>query len=367
MSGAPRPTRCQACGPCLARAWLLRRLSGHLEIVRGRVTDVLALSNDELIAALAGRHEQEVAAEVRTLDLARLRDEAAEAALDAICLCDPAYPIRLRALPRPPSVLYVAGGLDRALGLLANESVAIVGARRASGYGLEVARSLARGLGAAGVTVVSGMALGIDSAAHAGALATDGSTVAVLPGGADRPCPPSRRALYGRIISTGAVVSELPPGTPAGRWGAPARNRIIAALATMAVVVEAAPGSGALLTAAHARSLGRPLGAIPGRVNSALSAGPNELLRSGASLIRGPHDVLDELFGPGTITSAGRLRPPLSAELERLLGAIGEGYDTVGALTRTGFAAERVLAALSELELGGYVRREPGGSFVVLS
>ena len=357
----------RACARCIGRAWLLQRLSGNLERVRGRLGDVLALPDDELIVALAGRQRDAVDAELRALDASGIRTQAARARVEMVCRCDAAYPRRLRELAAPPAVLHVAGGLGHALALLDGEPVAIVGARRASSYGVEVARSLARGLGAAGVTVISGMALGIDSAAHSGALAACGRTIAVLPGGADRPYPPSQRALHGRIAASGAIVSELPAGARVARWGPPARNRIIAALASMTLVVEAAHRSGALLTAAHARTLGRPVGAVPGRVTSGLAAGPIELIRAGATAIRGAQDILDELFGAGMVRSPQVSRPPLSPAHQRLLVALEAGEDTLPALARAGFRAEQALAGLSALELAGYVRRGAGGRFVVVA
>lgn len=360
------PVRDRACDRCLARSWLIERLGGHLDKAGTKAADVLALPDDELIAALAGKRQDEVRRELLQLDVAPLRRRAESAGLELICRCDPAYPAGLRSLQSAPAVLHVAGDLERALALLGREVVAIVGARRASGYGLDVARSLGRGLVASGITVISGMALGIDSAAHAGALTAHGATVAVLPGGADKPYPASRRALYSRIVASGAVISELPAGAAVRRWAPVARNRIIAALATMTVVVEARSRSGALLTAAWARELGRPLGAIPGRVTSELAAGPNGLIRAGATLIEGPQDVLDGLFGEGEVNYSDRARPPLGEELERLLAAIGAGHDTLAALTRAGLGAERALAGLSELELMGYVRRGPGGRFAVV-
>lgn len=329
------------------------------------MAEVLELPDTELIAALAGRRAAQVERELRELDLARLRARTHAAGLELICRCDPEYPARLLSLQSSPAVLHVAGGLERALALLEQDVVAIVGARRASGYGLEMARSLGRGLVASGITVISGMALGVDSAAHAGAVTAHGATVAVLPGGADKPYPSSRRALYSRIVATGAILSELPAGAAVRRWAPVARNRIIAALATMTVVVEARSRSGALVTAAWARDLGRPLGAIPGRVTSEVAAGPNGLIRSGATLIEGAQDVLDELFGEGAVKCPDSVRPPLSDELERLLAAIGAGHDTLATLTRAGFGAERALAGLTELELMGYVRRGPGGRFEV--
>ena len=327
----------------------------------------MTLPDEELIAAVAGRCQAEVTNELRRVGTEQLRARWTAAGVDLICSCDPCYPHGLLSLDAPPAVLHVVGGLDRALALLAKDAVAIVGARRASGYGLEVARSLARGLAAAGVTVLSGMALGIDSAAHAGALAASGHTVAVLPGGADRPYPVSRRALYTRIAATGAVISELPAGAPVRRWSPPARNRIIAALAKLTIVVEAAERSGALLTASRARALGRRLAAVPGRVTSPLATGPNGLIRAGATLVTSAQDVLDELFGEGVVRSVQIVRPPLTAPLERLLEAIGAGHDTLATLARAGFPADRVLADLSVLELMGYVRREAGGRFVVVA
>jgi DNA processing protein len=211
------------------------------------------------------------------------------------------------------------------------------------------------------------MATGIDTAAHQGALAAAPATVAVLPGGADRPYPPSARLLHRRIREGGAVVSELPPATPVRRWMFPARNRIIAALSAMTVVVEAREGSGALLTARAACELGRPLGAVPGRISSPLAAGPHQLLRSGAQLVAGPQDVLDGLFGVGARTAVpARSQTGLAPDLRRLLDALAEGHDTAAALSAAGLPGDRGLAALASLELAGQIRREPGGRFSVL-
>ncbi len=355
-----------ACDRCVARSWLLGRLAGHLERARGRIELVLRLADEELIAAVGGRQRARLALELEHLDVEQARELAHAAGLQLICRCDPAYPARLRGTASPPAVLHVAGGLQRFLSLAAGDPVAIVGARQASSYGLDVARSLGRGLGSAGVTVLSGMALGIDSAAHAGALAAGASTVAVLPGSANRPYPAAKRALHRTITSTGAAVSELPPGTAVRRWMFPARNRIIAALAATTVVVEAGKRSGALLTAGFARALGRPLGAVPGRITTPQAAGPNRLLASGAYVVRGPQDVLDQLFGAGVRTFAADDRAKLGSELRVLLWAIADGYDTAAALARAGFPAEQGLAALAALELAGYVRRGPGGRFSVL-
>jgi DNA processing protein len=340
-------------------------MAGHIEQVRARIEEVLVLEDWELIAAVGGSGEPRVRSELETLDVDQLRSRSAAAGLELICRCDPAYPPALRDLAAAPAVLHVAGGLDRLLELAASDPVAIVGTRHPTGYGLDVARSLARSLATAGITVVSGMALGIDSAAHAGALDAGDPTVAVLPGSAGTPYPPGKRALFRRIVAGGAAVSELGPGTSVRRWMFPARNRIIAALGVMTVVVEATERSGALVTARLAREIGRPVGAVPGRVVTAQAAGPNALLAAGACVVRGAQDVLDRLYGAG-VRRAEDQRRQAPAQLRPLLAAIAEGYDTPAALARAGFGAEAGLAALAALELDGYVRRGAGGRFSVV-
>lgn len=361
MSGA-----CAGCAGCLRRAWLLARLAGHLETARSRLDAVLALGDDELIAAVAGRRAATVRSEYDAFDPGGARRAAAAANLELVCRCAADYPDALQHLPAPPAVLHVAGERRRLAVIAGGDAVAIVGARRASAYGRGIARELGDRLAAAGIAVISGMALGIDGAAHAGALTAGGPTVAVLPGGAERAHPAGQRELYRRILTTGLAVSELPPGTAPWRWCYPARNRLIAGLAALTIVVEAGHGSGALITARLARELGRPVAAVPGRVGTAPAEGPNALLVAGAAAVRGAQDVLDLLFGPGRTAPAPRPRPALGPELERLRAAIAEGHDTPGALIAAGFSTGASLAGLAELELGGHIRREPGGRFAVL-
>jgi len=350
-----------ACEDCLAYSWLLARLAAHLEHERARIEPALALGSAELIQALGGSGRAELRREHARFDADEARRRAAAAGLRQICRCDAGYPQVLTDLMAPPAVLHVGGELEFAAD---TDAVAIVGARRPSPYGLEVARSLGRGLGAADVCVVSGMALGIDSAAHAGALAGGGPTVAVLPCSPERAYPATKRALHRQILRRGAVLSELPPGTPVWRWMFPARNRIIAALSALTVVVEAGQRSGSLVTAAVAGRLGRTVAAVPGRVGSTLAEGPNGLLADGAKLVRHTQDVLDHLFGAGVrrALQADR-RPPLEPRLAKLLAAITAGNDTPRALTSCGFDTADGLAALAQLELTGYVRRGPGGRF----
>jgi DNA processing protein len=208
------------------------------------------------------------------------------------------------------------------------------------------------------------MALGVDSAAHSGALESGGRTVAVLAGGADVPYPPSKRALHGRLRAEALVVSELPPGFRARRWCFPARNRIIAALAQLTVVVEAAQRSGALITARLARDLGRDVGAVPGRATMRLAAGTNALIADGAHLIAGAQDALDVACGVGTRAAPGQGdASALEPHLAKVLHAVEQGRDTPAALAATRDETRATLAALAELELRGFLRRVAGGRY----
>lgn len=286
---------------------------------------------------------------------------------------DPRYPPGLRDLEDQPAVLWIAGDPSPLLGA-ASPAVAIVGARSPSPYGLQTAAALGRGLAGAGVPVVSGMARGIDTAAHLGALEAGGVTVAVVAGGAERAHPPSGRALYERIRVAGAIVSERPPGSSPRPWSFAARNRLIAALAAMTVVVEARPGSGSLLTAAAAVKLGRAIGAVPGRVTSPLAAGPHRLIAGGARLISDAADVLAALgvtVGDAAQRPAGRGRgrgaapEGLPAAELALWRALADGHATPAAIARAGLSPAAALAALAALELGGLIARGPGGRWTV--
>ncbi len=201
------------------------------------------------------------------------------------------YPARLRTISDAPAVLFVKGTLLPA----DQQAMAIVGSRRASPYGRHVAAELAAGLAGRGFTVVSGMALGADAAAHEGCLRAGGRTIAVLGSGLDIVYPPEHVALYERIAAAGAVISEYPPGTPPARTNFPVRNRLISGLALGVVVVEAPEKSGALITATHALEQGREVFAVPGSVNSSQNRGAHQLLRDGARLVESVEDILEEL------------------------------------------------------------------------
>lgn len=262
-----------------------------------------------------------------------------------------------------PGALYGRGSAEIVRRLTMAETLTIVGSRRSSSYGLEVAEELGHLLGAAGLVIVSGMARGIDAAAHRGALAGGGITVAVLGGGPDVIYPRSERRLYERIVATGAVISEVPPGTQPGPGCFPKRNRIMAALGAMTVVVEAAEPSGSLITAERAYKLGRELGAVPGRVTTRVARGTNGLLADGAAFIRDAQDVLDRLVGVG-MTAVSRAGPPLEAELVRAADAVEGGATTPDAVALTaGLGARDAAVALARLELLGYVRVDAAGRY----
>jgi DNA processing protein len=356
-----------ACDACLRRTWLIARLAGHIERERharsGTLTLLLALEDQELLSALPATPD--VTPEYEAFQPGRARGAIAAAELAAHCRHDDGYPAALLDLPDPPAIVHVAGDAERFRAAMAADrvSVAVVGARRASDYGLEAARAIGRGLAAAGVTVVSGMALGADSAAHTGALEVGGPTIAVLAGGADRPYPQSKRRLYAAIRRHGCVVAEMPPGFVGFRWSFPARNRLIAALARLTVVVEARERSGSLITAELARDLGRDVAAVPGRVSSPLAAGTNALLKDGAALVRGPEDALDLACGVGAWHERDRA-DQVPRHLRSLLTAVAEGHETLDALATAGLGVGEAMAGLAELEMLGHVRRAVGGRYL---
>jgi DNA processing protein len=359
-----------ACAACLRRSallallapWIARALDEHR-----RIPALLSLADDGLIEAACGRKRASVDATIGRFDAVAAGKEARRAGLSSVCRHGAGFPGRLLAAPDAPGALYLLGDPER-LGVLGGEpAVAIVGARRASPYGLEASRALARELAGCGVPIVSGMALGVDSAAHEGALEGGGLTVAVLAGSASFAYPRSKRHLHRRIAHAGLVVSEMPPAARPFRWCFPARNRIMAGLAAMTVVVEGAAGSGSLITARFAQELGREVGAVPGQVTSPLAAGPNDLLADGACVVRSASDVLDALYGAGAgerLMIAANPPAELEPRLARVLEAVEGGLGTADAIAGDPDEAGDVLAALTELELVGLVRRSEAGCYV---
>lgn len=347
------------CSECLRRARLLAHLAPYIEKLAtgapgSRSPELLRLSNTELAEAVAPKVAGQVLAQVEATPEKRLRAELAGSGCWGCCRHDALYPVALRDAADAPWALIGRGDPRLLEGLEPDGAVTVVGARRASSYGREVARELGRELAAAGLVVVSGMAFGIDACAHRGALEA-GLTFAVLGCGADVAYPAAHRSLWRQIGERGLVLSELPPRSGAWRWTFPARNRIMAALAGMTVVVEAAERSGSLITADLAADLGRDLGAVPGPVGSRLSAGPNALLAGGACLVRNAQDVLDAMLGAG-VRRVERTGPPLVPRAAAVLEALELGAETSDAIAaELGIGGAETAAALADLEAAGYV------------
>jgi DNA processing protein len=281
---------------------------------------------------------------------------------------DAEYPGLLRVIPEPPPVLFVLGNLS----LLDRPAVAIVGSRDHSPYGGEVARRLAWGAASAGVVVVSGMARGLDAVAHAAALDAGGTTVGVLGNGLGVIYPAANRALYRRVAAGGLLLTEFPPGEKPNAGSFPRRNRLISGLARVTVVVEAAEGSGALITAGTALDQGREVLVVPGNITSVASVGANRLIRDGAAPLLGLDDLLQHYpEAEGAASPAGGpalgaipLPEGLAAEgraLAELLGA--EPVVLEDLVGRSGRPAREVLAALCALEIAGVVEQGPGRVF----
>jgi DNA processing protein len=358
-----------ACDRCLRRGLLLRGLAGHIERVATkeagtRSRELLALPDVELVAALGGADARAVLDRIRTAALAPVRAGLEGAGCWTTCAHRDSYPAALRDLgAEAPEALFGRGNRAVLTRLEPGAAVTIVGSRRATAYGIGVARELARMLARAGVVVVSGLALGIDSEAHRGALEGGGLTLAALGSGPERAYPRSRRRLYERIVDRGLVLSELPPGTEAFRWTFPARNRIMAALANLTVVVEAARQSGSLITAGMASDAGRDVGAVPGPVTAWLSEGTNQLIAEGAAVIRDAQDALDALLGAGAreVRDTG---PELDSELAEVLGAVEGGHRNADSIVAAlGVPARDVAARLARLELLGYVETDVAGTY----
>jgi len=288
------------------------------------------------------------------------------AAVDAtlVAWSDDAYPRRLREIPDPPVVLAVRGTLvDED-----DVAIALVGARRASEYGRRVAEELGGELARAGVTVVSGLAAGIDAAAHRGVLAAGGRTIAVLGTGIDRVYPSWHARLAAEIVRQGALVSEFPCGAPPLAFHFPRRNRLISGLSRGTVVVEAAEESGSLITAGHASEQGREVFAVPGPVGAAGHRGPHRLIKAGATLVTGVEDILAELE-PGLVARLATARMAaaeavLSTDERRVLDGVGaEGGHVDDVIRRAGLPAAHALETLLALELRGLVCQLPGKRF----
>ncbi|SPU96019.1 DNA processing protein DprA [Burkholderia cenocepacia] len=406
----------QALTPAALRAWLqfahapgLSPAVLQLLLAAFGSPEALLRASDEAIATVSSPAAAQ-AVRMSERDDLDTRTAAALAWLDGpgnvlVTLSDPAYPPRLRDLHDPPPLLYVKGGLE----LLHARGLAVVGSRHATPQGLADATQFARTLSDAGLTIVSGLALGIDGAAHRGGLDGRSGTVAVIATGADLVYPARHRALAHEIAARGAIVSEWPLGTPARAAHFPQRNRLnrlIAALAIGALVVEAAPRSGSLITARLANELGRDVFAIPGSIHAPLAQGCHALIRDGAKLTAAPLDVLEEygLGEPAARATSGAMRagnqgsntdalrepetagiaqanrtaattapasieaaPPGNPSERAVLAALGYGPVTYEWLAEHSGLSDDVLhGALLALELAGRVASVAGGRFARL-
>lgn len=354
-----------ACEQCLRHSHLIAhlapRIAGLLDRPRPRPSGLLELDEQSLIERVASGHSANVAKRfVETFDADRALEQLVEADVSGICRHAAQFPEGLYRLSDPPRVLYCSGPPERLAELLAEPAATVVGTRRPSPYGIEMARELGRGLAIAGVTVISGLALGVDGLAHRGALAADGRPVAVLACGPNVAYPARHYKLHREVREAGIVLSELPPGCRPFRWSFPARNRIMAALGAITVVVEAADPSGSLITAAFADDVGKTVGAVPGQVTSRLAAGNNRLLRDGAAVIRGTEDILDEIFGVGNGPHGRRSNPArrvlaLEPRLRAVLDGVEAGEGVGEIVARTGMTVPDVRSALGELEAEGLI------------
>ncbi len=292
-----------------------------------------------------------------------VRERCLAVGLTAACHCSLDYPETLRALADPPPVLYVAGNA-RVLDRCPASAVGMVGTRRPTRVGREASRNIAMGIAQVGGVVVSGMALGVDGASHEGALMGRGATIAVLASGADRPSPMSHRRLYDEILQSGAIVSELPPGTEPSKWTFPARNRIIAALSSAVIVVEAPKRSGALITVDHAQDLGVDVFAVPGSLASVTCEGSNALLCEGGAGVVDGVDFMSARTGGSSAARPERPRPVNAgqAAVHDVLTSGPQSRQELGRATST-LAPTELEEALTDLELSGWVERGLDGRY----
>ncbi|MDE2599624.1 MAG: DNA-processing protein DprA [Rhodocyclaceae bacterium] len=339
---------------------LLQTFGLPTAIFKARGSELRAAIGDEL-ATLLANHDAD--AEIDTA-LAW----AAEPGNHLITLADPAYPPELLTSADPPVLLYAKGNI----GLLQQPMLAIVGSRNATRQGELDAEAFAANLSHAGLTIVSGMALGIDAAAHRGGLKGKGGTVAVIGTGIDRIYPARNADLARQIAEHGVILSEFPLGMGPLAHNFPRRNRIIAGLGRGCLVVEAAERSGSLITARLAAEAGREVFAIPGSIHSALARGCHRLIRQGAKLVESAEDILEELQWEDAVNPpflrpippTGTETTPLSAEELKVINALGDApCDLEALVARSGLTPDALLAMLLPMELDGRIASLPGGRY----
>ncbi len=326
----------------------------------GPPQNIFSASTAQLNAVCEAKVARAISAGIEDEALAPSMQWLAEPGNHLLTLADPEYPQTLLQTADPPPLLYVKGRLD----LLQQPALAIVGSRRATPQGEKDAEAFAQALSDAGFSIVSGMALGIDAAAHRGGLKGAASTIAVVGTGLDIVYPARNRDLAHQLAQQGAIISEFALGTPSMAQNFPRRNRIISGLARGVLVIEAAVRSGSLITARLAGEQGREVFAIPGSIHSPLAKGCHRLIKQGAKLVESAQDILEEL-GYSAPLSTGSPVPEQAEtahiEFVRQLGHNPCSIDTMA--SRTGLTAERVCAILLELEMNGRVASLPGGLY----
>jgi DNA processing protein len=347
---------------------LIQRFGSPAAVFQASLTDLVALKGitPAIAQAIRGFRDWDKLEE----RLARLKS----AGVEMVTQDDPRFPVRLQEIPYPPFYLFIKGTLIPEDAL----AVAIVGTRNASYYGLKACRRLAGALAARGLTVVSGLARGIDTAAHQGALEMNGRTLAVLGCGLDVVYPPENRKLYQEIPAHGALVSEFPLGTPPEARNFPIRNRIISGLALGVVVIEAGVTSGTAITVRYALDQDREVFAVPGPIDSPTSLGPHRLIQEGAKLVQDVDDILQELpslrkapgplFAPGATASrvAEAASPSRTLPEDPLLPLLGSEPVQLEELVQVShLPVKDILTRLTLLELQGLVKEVPGKCYVL--
>lgn len=282
--------------------------------------------------------------------------------IEIVTLQDNNYPSLLKEIYNPPYLLYYKGNLEKF-----NKTIAIVGSRKATPYGEKITRNISRSLSEHGFTIVSGMARGIDSFSHLGALDVQGKTIAVLGNGVDVLYPPENNKLYNSIIAEGCILSEFPPGSPPESWRFPARNRIISGLSLGVVVVEAAHKSGALITVDFALEQGREVFSVPGPINSKYSLGTNELIKQGAKPLTCIEDVLEQfdtkLLSENSIFDKAEVElSDIEKKILTQLEYIPIDIDYIA--SETGFSSAEINAACIMMEMKGLIKKTPGKKYI---
>lgn len=301
-------------------------------------------------------------------EVSRIIEACNKKSINILTISDEEYPEMLKYIPDPPLVLYLRGKIPK------SNSIAIVGSRKASGYGIETANKMAFNLALSDINIVSGMARGIDTAAHAGALEAGGETIAVLGCGVDITYPPENRNIMERIADSGAVISEYPPGSPPLISHFPCRNRIISGMSIGTLIVEAGMKSGSLITANCALEQGRDVFAIPGNINNFNSMGTNKLIKDGAKIVLSVDDILDELsFGSTPLVKKRKAckknkTANLGAKEKKIVNALKlEDLFDEELSEKTAIELIELFEILLELELNGLVKKSINGKYMLIS